>query len=83
MEKNLTDHSQKLIELLLTEPKIAEAVFMDVENREAYKILDINQDGTLTLGKRSIRWWNRLFNLEDYQFQRLCIQRISCAGRYG
>lgn len=64
MEKNLTDHSQKLIELLLTEPKIAEAVFMDVENREAYKILDINQDGTLTLGKRSIRWWNRLFNLE-------------------
>ena len=37
---------------------------MDVENREAYKILDINEDGTLTLGKRSVRWWNRLFNLE-------------------
>ena len=46
------------------EPKIAEAVFMDVEHREAYKILDINEDGTLTLGKRSVRWWNRLFNLE-------------------
>lgn len=64
MEKNLTDKSQKLIEMLLMEPKIAEAVFMDVEHREAYKILDINQDGTLTLGKRSARWWNRLFNLE-------------------
>lgn len=64
MEAILTNHSQKLIELLLMEPKIAEAVFMDVENREAYKILDINQDGTLTLGKRSVRWWNRLFNLE-------------------
>ena len=64
MKKNLTDNSQKLIEVLLTEPKIAEAVFMDVENREAYKILDINEDGTLTLGKRSVRWWNRLFNLE-------------------
>lgn len=37
---------------------------MDIEHREAYKILDINQDGTLTLGKRSVRWWNRLFNLE-------------------
>lgn len=64
MEKNLSDKSLKLIEMLLMEPKIAEAVFMDVEHREAYKILDINQDGTLTLGKRSVRWWNRLFNLE-------------------
>ena len=64
MKKRLTDSSQKLISLLLTDPKIAEAVFMDVENREAYKILDINEDGTLTLGKRSMRWWNRLFNLE-------------------
>lgn len=64
MEKNLTDKSQKLIEMLLMEPKIAEAVFVDIEHREAYKILDINQDGTLTLGKRSVRWWNRLFGLE-------------------
>lgn len=64
MEKNISDRSQKLMEMLLTEPKIAEAVFMDVECREAYKILDINQDGSLTLGKRSARWWNRLFNLE-------------------
>lgn len=64
MKKLLTEKSQKLIEMLLMEPKIAEAVFMDVEHREAYKILDINEDGTLTLGKRSMRWWNRLFNLE-------------------
>lgn len=64
MEKNLTDKSQKLIEMLLMEPKIAEAVFMDVGKRESYKILDINQDGTFTLGKRSVRWWNRLFGLE-------------------
>ena len=64
MEKNLTDKSQKLIEMLLMDPKIAEAVFVDIEHREAYKILDINQDGTLTLGKRSVRWWNRLFGLE-------------------
>ena len=64
MKKLLTEQSQKLIELLLMEPKIAEAVFMDVEHREAYKILDINEDGTLTLGKRTVRWWNHLFNLE-------------------
>lgn len=64
MKKLLSDRSQKLIEMLLMDPKIAESVFMDVENREAYKILDINQDGTLTLGKRNVRWWNRLFSLE-------------------
>ena len=64
MKTLLTGKSQKLIELLLMEPKIAEAVFMDVEHREAYKILDINEDGTLTLGKRSVRWVNRLFDLE-------------------
>ena len=64
MKTLLTEQSQKLIELLLMEPKIAEAVFMDVENREAYKILVVNEDGTLTLGKRSVRWWNRLFGLE-------------------
>jgi hypothetical protein len=64
MKKKLTDQSQKLMELLLTEPKIAEAVFADIENREIYKILDINEDGSLTLGKRSVRWWNKLFGLE-------------------
>lgn len=64
MEKNLTDKSQKLIEILLSEPKIAEKVFMDVEKRETYKILDINEDGTFTLGRRRCRWWNRLFGME-------------------
>lgn len=64
MKKLLTEQSQKLIELLLMEPKIAESVFTDVEHREIYKILDINEDGTLTLGKRSMRWWNKLFGLE-------------------
>lgn len=64
MEKNLTDKSQKLIEMLLMEPKIAEKVFMDIEHRETYKILDINQDGTFTLGRRKVRWWNRLFGME-------------------
>jgi len=64
MEKNITDKSRKAMEWLLMEPKIAEAIFVDIENKEAYKVLDINQDGTLTLGKRSVRWWNRLFNLE-------------------
>lgn len=49
---------------MLMEPKVAEAVFMNVDKRESYKILDVNKDGSLTLGKRSWRWYNSLFNLE-------------------
>lgn len=64
MKKLLTSESQMLINMLLMEPRIAESVFMDVGKREAYKILDVNEDGTFTLGKRSVRWWNRLFGLE-------------------
>ena len=62
--QKLTDLSQKYIELLLMDPKIAEAVFMNVDKRESYKILDVNEDGSLTLGKRSWRWYNSLFDLE-------------------
>lgn len=60
----LTALNVKHMEELLMEPKIAEAVFVDIENRETYKNVVINEDGTLTLGKRSLRWWNRLFGLE-------------------
>lgn len=64
MEAILTKQHVRLMELLLMEPKIAEAVLVDIEHKETYKDSYISEDGTLTLGKRSVRWWNRLFNLE-------------------
>lgn len=64
MKKLLTTLNQKHMEELLMEPKIAEAVFSDIGKREYFKFSQINEDGTLTLGKRSVQWWNRLFGLE-------------------
>lgn len=65
MEKNISGSRRDLMHWMLTHcPAIAEAVLADVEKREIYKFMEVNSDGTLTLGKRSVRWWNRLFNLE-------------------
>ena len=54
----------KLIEMLLSEPKIAESVLVDIDKSETYKDSYVNEDGSIVLGKRRIRWWNKLFNLE-------------------
>lgn len=65
MKKDLIDQRHvRRMEDLLQEPKIAEAVLMDIENLETYQVSDVNGDGTITLGKRKVRWWNRLFGLE-------------------
>ena len=52
------------MEDLLSDPKIAESVLVDIDKHETYKNSYINEDGSLVLGKRSLRWWNRLFGLE-------------------
>ena len=50
--------------MLLGDPKIAESVLTDIDKHETYEDSYINEDGSIVLGKRSIRWWNRLFGLE-------------------
>ena len=50
--------------VLLSDPKIAESVLVDIDKGETYKNSYVNEDGSLVLGKRSLRWWNRLFGLE-------------------
>ena len=65
MAKGLLDkYHIELVQMLLGDPKIAESVLTDIDKRETYKDSYINEDGSIVLGKRSIRWWNRLFNLE-------------------
>lgn len=55
-----------LMKMLLGDPKIAEAVLVDIDKKETYKDSYINEDGSIVLGKRGscLRWWNKLFNLE-------------------
>ena len=40
------------------------SLFIDETNKEVYKRLDINEDGTLVFGKTNIKFINRLFNAE-------------------
>jgi len=65
MHTGLVDKDHvRLMESLLSDPKIAESVLVDINKHETYKNSYINEDGSLVLGKRSLRWWNRLFGLE-------------------
>ena len=65
MAKGLLDkHHVELVQMLLGEPKIAESVLVDVDKCETYKDSYINEDGSIVLGKTSVRWWNHLFSLE-------------------
>ena len=54
MKKLLSDSSKLLVKFLLTKPKIAEKVFVDVKNNKEYKIYDVLDDGTIYLGESSI-----------------------------
>lgn len=57
--------SKHLIEILLTDPKIAETVYDDSKNKEKYKICTVRADGTIVMGKTRYLWWNRLINCQD------------------
>ena len=64
MKKLLSDSSKLLVKFLLTKPKIAEKVFVDVKNNKEYKIYDVLDDGTIYLGESSIPFWNHLIKCE-------------------
>lgn len=44
--------------------KSIRSLFIDETNKEVYKRLDINEDGTLVFGKTNIKFINCLFNAE-------------------
>lgn len=61
----ITKVSKLLIEIILTDSKIAEKVFENTHDKEKYKICTVNGDGTIVLGKTSCKWWNKLINCQD------------------
>lgn len=64
--KQLVDKRSKLlIEILLSDPKIAEKVYEDSTNKEKYKICTVRNDGAVVMGKTRFRWWNQLINCQD------------------
>lgn len=61
----LNPRSKQLIQVLLTDSKIAEKVFENANDKEKYKICTIKDNGTIILGKTSYHWWNQLLNCQD------------------
>ena len=57
--------SKLLMQVLMTDPKISEKILNNANDAEKYKICTIRDDGTIILGKTSVRWWNQLLNCQD------------------
>lgn len=65
MNTLVSNRSKLLIQVLLTDSKIAETVYEDSKNKEKYKICTIRDDGSIVMGKTKYRFWNQLLNCQD------------------
>lgn len=65
MNTLVSNRSKLLIQVLLTDPKIAETVYEDSKNKDKYKICTICDNGSIVMGKTKCRWWNQLLNCQD------------------
>ena len=65
MEKLVSDASKLLIQVLMTDSKISEKVLENANDADKYKICTIQDNGTIVLGKTSVRWWNQLLGCQD------------------
>lgn len=63
MKNRLTKADALILQYLLEDPNI-KSVLIDNSKKEIYKRVDINKDGSLTLGKTSFKWWNHFINDE-------------------
>lgn len=63
MKKRLSKADALILQYLLEDPNI-KSILVDNSKKEVYSRIDINEDGSITLGKTSFRWWNRFINDE-------------------
>lgn len=63
MSKTISDVSKKLIEILFMDESIKRSL-VDEKDNACYKLVTINDDGSITFGKTNIRWWNHLIGDE-------------------
>ena len=64
MNKRLTHADALIVQYLLEDPTIR-GILVDESKKEVYKRIDIEEDGSIILGKTCFRWWNNLVN--DYK----------------
>ena len=63
MIKRLTHADALIIQYLLEDPTI-KGILVDENKKEVYSRIDINEDGSITLGKTSFKWWNHFIGDE-------------------
>lgn len=63
MIKRLTHADALIIQYLLEDPTI-KGILVDENNKEVYSRIDIEEDGSIILGKTSFKWWNRFLGDE-------------------
>lgn len=64
-EQLISSTGKCYIQVLLSDPRIAERVFENHEDKEKYKICTVNDTGTVIMGKTRLRWWNNLIKCQD------------------
>jgi len=64
MKELVSEQSKLLIQVMLTDTKVAERVFENIEDRDKYKTCVIHDNGNVVLGKTSVAWWNKLLNCQ-------------------
>lgn len=65
MEKLVSDASKLLMQVLMTDSKVSAKILDNANDAEKYKICTIQDNGTIVLGKTSVRWWNQLLGCQD------------------
>lgn len=63
MAKTISDVSKKLMQILFMDESIKRSL-VDEKDNTCYKLITINDDGSITFGKTSTGWWNRLIGDE-------------------
>lgn len=63
MKKYLTYADTLLIKYFFEDPAV-KAAFIDEKEKEIYNRCDIQEDGSITFGKTSCKWWNRIIGCE-------------------
>lgn len=49
----------------MTDSKVSVKILDNANDAEKYKICTIQDNGTIVLGKTSVRWWNQLLGCQD------------------
>ena len=65
MEKLVSDASKLLMQVLMTDSNVSTKILDNANDAEKYKICTIRDNGTIVLGKTSVRWWNQLLGCQD------------------